>query len=168
MELLLERLCDLLDDELERQENVLALCIAQGKAAREHDHEYLEARTVALGELIEETVRAEAARFDLVGQIVEAYELPIEEQTLSHLIKAAPKPWSLRLRELQHRLRAVLAETQQAVRANSRVMRRSVKVIDEAVTTLTQCGPQAGGNYDARGKEKARVAREPSMIDQRG
>ena len=34
---LLDKLCDLFDDELERQETILSLCRSQTEAARAHD-----------------------------------------------------------------------------------------------------------------------------------
>ena len=62
----LEALCNHFDLERERQETMLSLCEAQGRAARAHDLETLEARTEALNLLIEEGVEAEAIRHALL------------------------------------------------------------------------------------------------------
>lgn len=168
MEKTLDTLCDLLEDELERQQNVLALCVAQGQAARTHDLEYLEAKTAALGALIQEAVKAERERLHLVRQVVEDFQLPRAQQTLSDLIAAVPDPWKTRLCEFQGGIRAILAETSQVVRENNRIMRRSLHVVDEALNLMVDCVPAASAAYDARGAEPVRSHREPHVINQQG
>ena len=81
MEKVLDELCEVLQDELERQENVLAVCRAQGQAARARDVAYLEAKAAALCSLIRETVNAEQERLRLVRAVVERLSDRVDEIT---------------------------------------------------------------------------------------
>lgn len=168
MEQELEQLCILFDNDLERQENILAVCMAQGKAARAHDLEYLEAKTAALNALIRDAVDAERERLELVRRLVDAYQLTPERQTLSDLIAIAPDPWKTRLREFQTRMKHVLMDTRQVVHGNTQVIRRSLGVVNEAMKTLLDCLPSTPGNYDGKGEEIGSMAANPAMIDTRG
>jgi len=162
----LENLCRVFDDELERQQNILAICISLGQAARAHDLEYIEAKTAALNALLEETIRSEQERIQLVRQVVDDYQLPVERQTLTDLITMAPEPWAARLGEFQERMRATLKQTKRVVGENQRVMRRALSVVHGALNCLVRCIPASG--YDARGEECRRLHAEPNVIDQRG
>ena len=164
----LSALCDFFDDELERQENVLAVCIAQGQAARAHDLDALEAKTAALNLLLSEFVEAERERLRLVQQIVEEYELPERRQTLSDVIALAPEPWKSRMQDFQERMQKTLRETRSEVLSNDRIMRGSLTIVDEALASLVSCVPESLGNYDARGAEAQQHRLDPAMIDQRG
>jgi hypothetical protein len=104
---LYEALCFLLEDALERQGNILAICRAQGEAARLHDLECLEARTAALGPLLEEAVEAEQLRVRLMQQLAEQYGFSHVPQSMSELIECSEEPWASRIRYLQGRFRAV-------------------------------------------------------------
>lgn len=165
---LLEDLCEVLEDDFDRQEDLLALCKAQGRAALEHDVELLEARTEAINALIADTTRGEAKRIALAAALVQHYRLPVEQQTLSDLINAAHEPWKQRLHEFQTRMRAVLAETREVVRANNGIIRRSARVVNEALDVLTLCAPAPKGEYDARGGERGAGMGTPAFLDQRG
>ena len=161
----LDSLCSLLEDEQERQDNVLALCIAQGKAARGHDVDTLEARTAALNICIEEAAHAEKERLALLREIVHYYELPLEKQTMTHLIKIVPEPWRARLADFQKHLNATLEETARTVRQNNRIMRHSIKIVNDALSCITNFNtPQ----YDDRGEGRHNVSENPNVIDQRG
>lgn len=164
----LDTLCDLLDDELERQENVLAITEAQGQAARAHDVEHLEAKTAALTACIDEGVQAEIKRLETLRVIVDTLGLPEEQQTLTHLIGAVSDPWSRRLAEFQARMQEIIAQTRGAVRENNRVMRGSLRVINGTMAILARHLPLEGEGYDAKGDERSRGARAPSMLDRKG
>jgi hypothetical protein len=164
----LNKLCDLMEEELERQENVLAITLAQGKAARAHDIEYLEAKTAALTCVLEEGVRAESERLAVLRTVVDAFGLREEEQTLSGLISATPSPWSQRLAHFQVRMQEVLAQTRQAVRDNNRIMRGSLRVIHSTMAVLAHHLHLDPGGYTAQGGERPKSSRVPNLIDQKG
>ena len=168
MEKVLDELCQVLQDELERQENVLAVCRAQGQAARARDAAHLEAKAAALCSLIRETVNAEQERLRLVRAVVERFGLPEEEQTMSGLIAAAPEPWKSRMRDIQVRIQKVLADVRRVVQENNRVIRRCLGIVNESLVELGQYAPAGAGNYDARGSEGQPARAGTALLDQRG
>jgi len=168
MEALLDRLCGLFDDELERQQNVLAICIAQGQAARAHHVDALQARSSALALSVQEALNAEKQRLGLLRQIVDQYALPLERQTLTGLIETVPEPWKTRMQEFQTRLRTTLEETRKVVRENNRIMRSSLTIVNDAFDAVIQRRTIPRGHYDERGEETPGNRAQPAVIDQRG
>lgn len=165
----LEALCDVFQDDLDRQEDLLALCKAQARAALEHDVELLEARTEAITALLRGAVETEQRRIALSGRLVAALGLAPEAQSLSGLIAVSPSPWRERLAEFQARMRGVLAETRAVTEASGRVMRRSAAVVGEALEALAGCVPAAPAQYDAHGgNTNADPGTRPAMLDTRG
>lgn len=168
IENLLDRLCEHFDEELERQQNMLIVCRALGRAARAQDHEYLEAKTAALHVLIHHTVTAEQTRIALVREVVNHYQIPEGRQTLSGLIAVVPDPWHLRMREFQTTMKETLESTRALVRENNRVLRRSLYIVNETLAAMALCEPSAPRAYDASGAEQARTHSGPMLVDQRG
>lgn len=162
-----ETLCFALDDELERQENILAVCRAQGQAARAHDIEYLEAKTLALVALMQEAVQAEKTRGLLLGRMAEHLRIPNDRQTLSELIRIAPEPWRGRLSHVQTRLQDTLRETHAVVLSNGGVLRSGLRVLTRSLQALGQCAALDTG-YDATGMEPVRKRFQPKVLDQKG
>lgn len=165
---MLDSLCDYFDEELERQQNVLVVCRAIGLAARSQDLEYLEAKTEALQLLLREAMESEETRLALVADVVDWYELPVEEQTLSSLIDVVPMPWEQRMREFQVLMRATLESTRRLVRENNQVLRRSMGVVNQTLSALALCQPESPGHYNNQGDDASRLRSMPSLIDQRG
>lgn len=168
MEQSLDQLCMLLDEEVERQENVLAVVRGQGDAARTRNLEALEARTEALSALMAEGIQAEVRRLAVVTDLVAAYALPVEEQTLTCLIGVSPEPWKHRLAEAQQRLRETVRETQRLVLSNGNVIRRGLSNLNGALETFGQHLGAGRPAYDARGLERAGVTTRPAVLDHRG
>jgi hypothetical protein len=136
MEHLWETLCDCLDEELERQHIVMAVCQAQRDALRAHEMEHMQAKTHALELLIHEASVAEKSRIRAVGALVCYLELPVERQTLTELVRIAPGPISRRLGELQRNLkellaaiRAVVADTQDRLRIGREIADRTIRIL---------------------------------------
>ncbi len=156
------------DTELERQETLLSLCIAQGEAARAHDLEFLEAKTEAISVLAAESAQAEQTRQELVAQLGEQYGLSDFEPTLSSLIAVAPERHALRLRELQTRMREVTTQTRDKVSENSRVIRRALRVVQTALSVITRGGDAPSGHYGRAGEEKNAPLRHAALLDRKG
>ncbi len=168
MDELFTTLCEIFDDELERQRNVLDVCLAQGAAARARDVEPLEAKTAALAILIQEAVEAEAHRMEIVQRLVECYRLPVEEQTLSGLIAVAPEPWKSRMRDFQTEIRKVLESVKKVARENDALIRQSIHHVNQALSTLAECVEKPQQGYDARGGRQGAATMQPAMIDRQG
>lgn len=164
----LDALCKVFDDQLERQETLLAVCSAQGDALRSSDVSALDTRTEAMQALIQETVDSEQQRLALISAVVEDLDLQVEEQTLTGLIAAVADPWRGRMSEFQERIREVLARTQIIVRENHRMMQRSLRLVNRAMGVLLESGPGTKPNYTAEGTERSQEHFPVSMIDQRG
>ena len=169
---LFDTLCSMLDDELERQENILAICRAQAEAARAYDVEHLEARTAALLPLLRDAALAEPLRSRLLDQIA-LNDLNVQtpepgRPTLREVAEIAPEPWMSRLRHYQWRLREVLDETRAVVQANATALRTSLRVVGQALKAVDQTGAPASPGYSADGFEPASGIAQPALMDQRG
>jgi hypothetical protein len=161
----LERLCSVLDQELERQELLHGIVRAQHAAIREQDYQTLEARTEAIAVLARDSRDAESERHALFDQLAAAYELPAGGRNMSGLIAACPAPFSRRLKELQAALRGLLEATQQQVQDNARLVQRSLRVVKVSLAAAQPDSQPTGypGMHAPGGGKSA-----PVLIDQRG
>lgn len=168
MEKLLETLCDLLDDEIERQGNVLAVCNAQREAVFVRDLDAISARTEALSTLIRDSIQAQTKRHETLKPIVEHFGLPPQEQTMTHLVAVTPEPWKTRLRDIQVRMQQTIEETRRAVRANAKVMRRSKRINDSLIDALRNEHQKSRTGYNSSGSDYATRTEQPVLVDHRG
>jgi FlgN protein len=164
----LDRLCNLFEDELERQQTVLAVCRAKGAAVSANDVTTLEDRTAALELLIQETVGAEAERHEVLREIVKDLRLPAEGLSLTDLIALVRDPWQHRMAEFQQRIRETIRETQEVVEAYSRTLRHSARVNQDCMNLLFRRQDLAPGHYDASGVEPHAGHAMPALVDQKG
>lgn len=164
----LDTLCALLNQELERQEAVLANCRAQTEAARSYDCEGLEATTRHMVALIEEAVSSEKKRHDALREIVDLFDVPSERQTLSMLVQVVPEPWRSRLQDFQDRMQDVLMTTRRTVRRNASMFRGSLRSLDRSLDLVFEPGAHRTGAYDAKGDEAKSSRGDAALIDARG
>ncbi|GMV99807.1 MAG: hypothetical protein AMXMBFR84_09460 [Candidatus Hydrogenedentota bacterium] len=164
---LLESLCQVLDEELERQENVREICRSQHHALVAHDIESVEARTQGLEQLIRDAVAAEHRRLEVVRAIVPLLGMMPESATMTNLIAAAPQPWSDRLAYFQTALKNTVEETRRFVRASAQVSRRTLRALSHCMETL-QRSDTAGSAYDRQGNGPAARSAAPALLDHRG
>ena len=167
-DLLLEGLCNLLDDELERQEAALGLCQAQREGIRSRDAVGLDANTAALNAVITESSRASQSRTQLLKKVAERCGLSPERPTVSALVDVVAEPWRTRLDELQERMRSVLAETRAVVRENAHLLRVSTGIIESALRAFDGLVRDEVEKYTEHGGAARRETREPALLDQRG
>ncbi len=165
---LFETLCDLLDDEVERQENVLTVCNAQREAVIARDLDAIAARTGALEVLIRDSIQAQTERHKILRPIVEHFGLEPEQQTMTHLIEVTPEPWKTRLADLQTRMRSTVEKTRLAVRANAKVARRSKRMTDDLIRALRHEHRHQQNGYCEHGTEEAAGTGTPVLMDRRG
>ncbi len=171
MDDLFETLCELFDDELERQENILLLCRKQGRAVRGNDTEALLEGTEALQNLTQEATDAEAELRRLLAQVAGECELPPDRQNLSGLIVVTPEPWKTRMSESQRRLRDVLREIEQAVQDNAQLLSASLEVVNNAIGAFEgSVKAIPDDTYTERGTVSADTSLDeiPALIDQKG
>jgi flagellar biosynthesis/type III secretory pathway chaperone len=163
----LDALCGHFDRELERQEIVLALVQAQRLAITAGDSEVLEARTQSLQHVIREAVDAESDRLALLQDTVAHFRLPVERQTLTHLIGEVPEPWKRRLQEFQTDLKQTLYQIRDVERGNARLLRRSMRRLNGTLRILGDSF-KPSDSYTASGSERGARPRGPLVMDQRG
>ncbi len=163
---LLGSLCAYFDDEIERQENVLRLCHAQGEAARAMDAATLEQQSEALALVLTDCALAEPMRIDLVGGLTERLSPTSREWTLTELIALVPTPWNDRLKQCQSRLSAVASETRGVVAANAAMIRHSLRIVGDSVDRVL--GPETASGYTDCGDLPASGRRAPALLNARG
>ena len=169
MEQALEALCRVFDAELERQQTVQSLVDAQRAALLNGDRATLEERTRNIDQIIHETAGADTERLRLVQELVNAYGLPPERQTLTGLIEVAPEPYRSRLAHFQGTMQSTLDETRRTVTDNNRLLRQSARWTKSCLDIIVEwAGETNTGRYDARGQGPAHVPCGPAMLDQRG
>lgn len=167
MSSLFERLCGMLDDEVERQENVLAVCQAQSEAVKTNDLEYLEAKTAALVVLIKEAAQAARERSALMELIATEHRLNRTGLHFNDLVAVAPEPLRDRMAESHRRLRNVLKETRPVALSNASSMRHALRAIRASFAVLQPDTP-APATYDATGMQPPAKPGLVNTMDQRG
>lgn len=161
-------LCKILEDELERQENVLVQCRAQQDAARLRDVKALEDRSSALQHLYREAAAAEPRRLDALRRVAAELGIPSDKPTLTEVIQKAPGPWDERLRHLQARLRETLRQSRGQARENAVVLRRSLRQVSRCLQVFRIEAPSAAGHYSPSGQQAAAAQPAALLINQRG
>ena len=146
----LQHLCEVFEDELERQENVLRLCTLQEEAIRQRQPELLAARTQALNAVLYETAYAEQARLAAAYEAVCELQLQAEVQSLSGVIAASPEPWRSRLADVQRRLREVMHTSALIVRKNNRLLRCLMQTTQGTLRALGAGSAESAG-YTVQG-----------------
>jgi len=164
----LATLCESLEAELERQENLLAVCRALSGVVCTHDIVGLEAKTAAIEVLIRDAIRAEPERRRLLKELVELLGLPLERQTLTDLIKTVAEPWASRMSDFQRRIRDVMTQNASVVHQNGSLIRRSLRVIMGALNAIQVTAGNGAEQYDLCGMTPSSTDRPPALIDQKG
>ena len=164
----IQKLCDMLDDEIERQHNVNAVCEAQHKALCARDVEAIDARNNALELLARESGLDEAERNELVEAISRRLDLAPERARLSDLVSHAPDPWKERLGERRTTLCDLVRSNQRLVRRNQLIASKSKSIAEAWRDTLFSHLGEAGPAYCGHGHSSKRIQGGPAMIDQRG
>lgn len=168
MDKALKRLCDLLDEELERQENILVVCRRKHEAIRSMDVPTLETRTKALEVLARETMDAEPERRRALEEAAHLAGLARRGCTLSALAEAVPAPWAARLRMFQRQLKETLDQTRAVAREYARDLRRAKRIADQHIAHMTGEPAPHKGLYGATGALPPRRGATMALVDQRG
>lgn len=156
MEAALDSLCRVLEEELERQELVLRLCIAQEEAVQRRDHVMLTRRTEALNAVLQEVALAQPARIAAAREVVAALGLSEGDASLGNIIALAPAPYARRLAEAQAALKTTMQESSGVTRRNARVLRRMLAKTNGTLSAIY--GPdRVEGGYNTSGQQDSSV-----------
>lgn len=168
-----ETLASLLEEEVARQEEVLAATRAQGRAARARDVKAIEEQSAILMVLAQKTAHAEMARKRALRQLLGRD--PGSETTLRDVIIAAPEECRSHLNELRDRLRALLSVIREETRENMTWIRASLKVVRRALLSVEPYLQACSGHYSTHGELLAGhghtntlSAMQPALIDRKG
>jgi hypothetical protein len=159
-------LCALLDEELERQENILFLMEAQNEALRVRDLATIDARTVALASLCADAGVAEAQRGEVSARIALQFSVPASG-TLRQLAEAAPEPWRDRLMWYRTRLSDVLRKVSDAARQNALLIRTSIKNLDRIFQEMIGADRACAG-YTENGRGAPELCAATGFLDRKG
>lgn len=159
-------LCVLLDEELERQENILLLMEAQNEAIRARDLASIDARTVALASLCADAATAECRRTEIAAKLAEDSGVPVAG-TLRQIADAAPQPWRDRLLWYRTRLNEVVKKISYAARQNSLLLKTGIKNLDRIFHELTGADQSPGG-YTGAGRGAGELCAAAGFLDQKG
>ena len=160
----LDTLCALFDEELDRQRAVQRMCVVQGKASRDSDMEALDVHTQALVVLMEDALHSEKSRVALLQWVVEYFRLPKKEHTLSDLIVVVPQPWRERMRSFQLAIREVLAATQSIVSKNEQFMSSASEKLEDTIQLAVEHIAGKPDGYCASGAE-SNEHRQPALLN---
>jgi hypothetical protein len=164
----LQILCDQLDDEIERQQNVGAVCSALHEALCARDADAIDARNHAL-ELLAREAGAEAdVRDGTIARIAKALGIDGGVSRLRDLADRAPEPWKSQLYERREILRNILQSNQRMIRRNELIASKSKALAESWRETLFGHFAPHGPAYCGNGQSQGAIQGAPAMIDQRG
>lgn len=164
----MKNLCEMLDDEIERQQNVESVCVAQHEALCARDVDAIEARNSALALLARDSDSDAGAREETVAKLSTTLGLTPDRTRLRDLVAHAPEPWKTRLSERRIALNNVVQSNQRLVRRNQLIATKSKKIADSWRETLFANLGEAGPAYRDDGNTPPSIQGGPAMIDQRG
>lgn len=167
VEALLDELCSILHEELEQQENLLAVSTAQRAAIVARDAVEVELRAAAMQVIVRDVMQSEARRLAVVADLAADLQLS-PRATLSHLAAALPEPWRGRLTFLQGRLREVMEHTRQINRENAFLLRRSLRMVDQCLRFLQPDSTRPTAHYTSNGQEPSAVRNAAAFVNQKG
>lgn len=163
----LERLCALLDSELDRQRAIVRALDEQAEAARVHDLDRLDESTDTLSRLQRESFESERERLQLLAPIVKRFDLHGADQTLSNLITRVPAPWNTRLETFQREIRETIAQSRERSKSNTHQLRGGLRRVGRVLNSVLGDANGDSGNYTPRGSELGRRA-SAAVLDASG
>lgn len=101
----LEKLCNVLEEQAERQETLVAVCLSQFRAGIQGDLNYFLEKTSAMEMLVRDTIKAEAQRKSLMKKIVDEMKLSSEMKSVRRFAEQIPEPWKSRIQDACERIK---------------------------------------------------------------
>lgn len=158
-------LCELMSEELDRQELALRICEAQNRALATRDVKALEQHTASLALLATEGGAINRKRASLVAEMMAAEgwepQLPLRV-----LAERSPEPWRCRLLWYRDRLRRAAGLLHYTMRGNSLVLRGAMRATEGTLREIGLAIETAG--YTETGDECMPQCAAVGLLDQRG
>ncbi|HOQ32672.1 MAG TPA: hypothetical protein PLA12_09185 [Candidatus Hydrogenedens sp.] len=89
----IESLCELLEEQAERQETLVSVCVAQLRAGFEGNIKYFNEKTSAMDYLVKETARFEFIRQELVDKICRNLGINLTDKRIRDIAEQVGEPW---------------------------------------------------------------------------
>ncbi len=131
-----ESLCTLLEEQAERQETLISVCLAQLQAGFDGNIKYFNEKTSAIDYLVKETAHAEFIRQELVEKICKHLGINSPDKRIRDIAEKVGEPWRSRILDSCDRmkvavlyLKAWLAEAVPFYRASLESARSTLKKI---------------------------------------
>lgn len=104
----IESLCELLEEQAERQETLVSVCLAQLQAGFEGNIKYFNEKTSAMDYLVKETARAEFVRQELVDKICGNLGINSTDRRIRDIAEQVGEPWRSRIIDSCNRMRVAV------------------------------------------------------------
>jgi len=104
----LENFCRLLEEQAERQETLVAVCLAQLRAGFEGNMKYFIEKTSAIDFLVKETAQAEYQRRELMDRIGSYLGMRGTDKRVRELAEQIDEPWKSRILDACERIRMAI------------------------------------------------------------
>ncbi len=104
----IENLCKLLEEQAERQETLVSVCLAQLQAGFNGNIKYFNEKTSAIDYLVKETSRAEFLRKELVEKISRNLGVKLPENNIRKVAEQIDEPWKSRMVDSCERMRVAI------------------------------------------------------------
>jgi len=101
----LDEMCKVLEDQAERQETLVAVCLAQLQAGFDGNIRYFSEKTFAMEYIVRETARAEFLRIELMKKICKHFNIEPPCERLREFAEQLPDPWKSRILESCERIK---------------------------------------------------------------
>lgn len=101
----LDEICNVLEEQAERQETLVAVCLAQLQAGFDGNIRYFNEKTSAMEYLLRETARAEFSRLELMKKICKHFNIDPPCERLREFAERVPEPWKSRILESCERIK---------------------------------------------------------------
>ncbi|MGC9053940.1 MAG: hypothetical protein ACP5KS_08660 [Candidatus Hydrogenedens sp.] len=104
----IECLCELLEEQAERQETLVSVCLAQLQSGFEGNIKYFNEKTSAMEYLVKETTRVEFVRQELVKKICRNLGINMSDGRIRNIAELVEEPWKSRIIEACDRIKVAV------------------------------------------------------------
>lgn len=103
-----ESLCRLLEEQAERQETLVSVCLAQLRAGFNGNIKYFNEKTSAIDYLVKETAQSEFIRQELVEKICKYLGINSSDKRMRDIAEKVGEPWKSRILDSCNRMRVAV------------------------------------------------------------
>ncbi|GEM_PF-1882422 len=163
----LDKFCNLLDEQAELQETLVAVCLAQLKAGIEADISKLNEKTSAITFLAREISKLDEKVRNEVPIIVSAFCNKRSVKKLSEVVSMLPLPWEARAKESLERIKVSLLYLKEWSKEALPFYKSALKSRQELLKVISPESMQVAPGYSEAGAI-VEVNSQAKFVDDRG